>query len=91
MAIVERDNQYINDSTGQIYDPKDWIINAWSNRITVVKRLSEAQLTFIQTLEYQLGYKPTNHSNMPAFKAVKLISKLQERVAERKNQGSLFS
>jgi hypothetical protein len=90
VAIVAKEGKYINDQTGQIYDPKEWIINEWG-KITVVKRLSDAQLAFIESLEYQLGYKPKNHSNMPAHKAVKTIVRLKELIAKKhKDQETLF-
>lgn len=72
-------------------DTKDWIV--WrdpNGNIRKVKRLSDKQLAFIESLEYQLGYKPRSHRNMPAYKAVQYINKLQARLAEKTNQGELL-
>lgn len=82
MDIVD----YIDPKTGQIYDNKEWIIKEWNGKITKVKRLSDKQLAFIESLEYRLGYKPKSHRNMPAYKAVGHINKLQDRL---KNKGDL--
>lgn len=78
------DNRLINEKTGEIYDSKEWIIKEWNGKITRVKRLSDKQLTFIESLEYRLGYKPKSHRNMPAYKAVGYIKKLQDRLEQKK-------
>ncbi len=87
---MQIDERLINKGTGEIYDAKDWIVKEWNGRITRVKRLSDKQLAFIESLEYRLGYKPKNHRNMPAYKAVKTIETLQARLIAREQQRKLL-
>ena len=73
----------IDPKTGEILDPKEWIVTEWDGQFRKVKRLSDKQLAFIESLEYQLGYKPKNHQNMPAYKANQLITRLQAVLDKR--------
>lgn len=73
-------DQFIDEKTGEVYSSKEWIIREWNGKITKVKRISDKQLAFIESLEYRLGYKPKSHRNMPAYKAVAHINKLLERI-----------
>jgi len=82
--IVKEGERYIDKSTGEVLSAKEWIINEFEGRITKVKRLSDKQLAYIESMEYQLGYKPRSHANMPAYKAAAYIEKLQLRVKQLK-------
>lgn len=83
-------DSHLNEKTGEIYDSKDWIIGFWNGKTTRVKRISDKQLAFVESLEYQLGYKPKSHRNMPAYKAAGYITKLQNRLQARKEQQKLL-
>lgn len=86
MVIAEGD-RYIDTKTGEVLDPREWIIHDLGTRITKVKRISDKQLKYIKFMEYKLGYKPVNHENMPAFKATGLVKRLQQRL-EKKSAAS---
>jgi hypothetical protein len=81
---------YVDPDTGQIYDASEWIIHEFEGKVTKVRRLSDKQLAYIESLERQLGYQPKSHRNMPAYKAVKHIERLKQRLEARKLQDSLI-
>lgn len=74
---------YIDPETGQVYDGREWIINERDGKVTKIKRISEKQLSYIESLERSLGYVPKSHANMPAYKAGGYIERLQARLAAR--------
>lgn len=84
--ITKVGEQYIEQSTGEVLSSKDWIITEWNGKINKVKRISDKQLAFIEGLEYQLGYVPKSHRNMPAHKASSYINKLLDRIEEKKQK-----
>ena len=84
--ITKIGNQYVEQTTGEVLNSSDWIINEWHGKITKVKRISDKQLAFIEGLEFQLGYVPKSHRNMPAHKASGYINKLLDRIEKKKQK-----
>lgn len=84
--ITKIGNQYVEQTTGEVLNSSDWIINEWNGKITKVKRISDKQLAFIEGLEFQLGYVPKSHRNMPAHKASGYINKLLDRIEKKKQK-----
>lgn len=80
------DDNWTDPNTGKQYSRREWLIYEQDGMVSRIKRLSDKQLAYINSLEYELGYKPANHENMSAYQAIKTITRLQKLVKERQNQ-----